>query len=39
MMDAVCLLFKEVVLLGDFNTDLLKPNETWLQKLQNYNLY
>ena len=30
---------EEIILLWDFNTDLLKPNKSWLQKLENYNLY
>ena len=38
-MDAVCLESKEIILLGDFNIDLLKPNESWLQTLEKYHLY
>ena len=39
LMDAVCLESKEIILLGDFNMDLLQPYESWLQTLENYRLY
>ena len=39
MMDAVYLESKEIILLENFNTDLLKPNESWLQTLEKYHLY
>ena len=38
-MDAVRLESKEIILLGDFNMDLLQPYESWLQTLENYRLY
>ena len=34
MMETVCLESKEIILLGDFKTDLLQPYESWLQTLE-----
>ena len=39
LMDAVWLESKEIILLGDFNTDLLKPNKSRLQTLEKFHLY
>ena len=38
MMDQVTLESKEIILLGDFNIDLLKPQRPWIQTYESYNL-
>ena len=38
-MDAVCFESKEIILLGDFNIDLLKPSKSWTDKTETYNLH
>ena len=39
MMDAVCLEAKEIILLGDFNINLLKPHIKWNHLYENFNLH
>ena len=39
VMDAVCLEVKEVILLGEFNIKLLKPNIRWNQLYESFNLH
>lgn len=38
MMEAVSFTGNEIVMFGDFNMDLLKPNQKWTQTFQNLNL-
>ena len=38
MMDAATLSDREVIILGDFNMDLMQPNNRWLLNCQNFNL-
>ena len=39
MMDAVCLEAKEIILLKDFNINLLKSHIKWNQLYENFNLH
>ena len=39
MMEAVLLESKEIILLGDFNIDLMKTNNQWNQQIDSYNLH
>ena len=38
MMDAASLDTTELLLLGDFNVDLMKPQSVWIEKTYTYNL-